>query len=546
MKKKIVVAVAWPYANGEPHLGHIAGMNIPADIFARYHRLKGNRVVKISGSDMHGTPTMLSAIDSNKTPQEIAFHFHRIWKNCFERMNFSYDIYTHTATKNHRDFVQNIFLILLEKGYIYKKTQVMPYSLSENFFLPDRLVIGTCPYCASKNARGDQCTNCNKTLDPIELIDIKSVRDGTSPEFRETEHYFLRLTEFKKPLHNWLKSKSDWRPNAKNQALQIVETIRDRAITRDIPWGIPVPIENYTSKCIYVWFEAVLGYITATKEWSEKRGNPKEWQDFWEDEKTQIYYFQGKDNIPFHAVILPAILMAVGKYTLATDVVANEFLNSEVGKMSKSASLGIWLNDYLKYYKPDPLRYYLASILPETADSVFKWEDFYRTNNNELVANLGNFVNRTLSMVEQYFNRTLKPVTLSEVNNEMLEACQNTFEIVGESIEQRHFKLALRGANQLISKANRYLDAKSPWHTIKTDEVETHKTLWTALQVVSNAGVIFSPFIPESMEKLEKLLNSPNYIVKQGWKFQTVKNSITINSPEILFEKLESIEKNSH
>ena len=326
--KNILVCVAWPYVNGPPHLGHIAGMSIPADIFARYNRLIGNNVAMVSGSDMHGTPVTLLANDLGVTPEEISKKYHDIWSKSLKEMNFQYDLYTHTHTENHMKIVKDIFQILLEKKLLEIREQLMPFSVTENIFLSDRLVEGECPNGDNDKARGDQCDVCGRTLDPTDLGNIRSKRDGSIPEFRKTSHFFLRLSKLENEIRDWLQSKKDWRQNVKNQSLSFInEGLKDRAITRDLSWGVDIPVDGWEEKKIYVWFEAVLGYLSATVELFKNTKNPEMWKEFWEDENSESYYFQGKDNIPFHAIILPAILLGVENKNLPTEVVANEYLN---------------------------------------------------------------------------------------------------------------------------------------------------------------------------------------------------------------------------
>ena len=541
MSRNILVCVAWPYVNSEPHLGHIAGMNVPADIFARYHRMAGNRVAMVSGSDMHGTPTALRAADEGVTPEDIAFRYHEIWSDCMKRMGFSYDLYTHTHTKIHEEVAQDVLLTLDKHGYIYEDTQRMPYSETEHRFLSDRFVEGICPVCDFDGARGDQCDSCGRTLDPTDLIAIRSIRDGSTPVFKDTTHLMIKLSAFQNQLEDWVQTKNDWRPNVRNQTLGFLsEGLHDRAMTRDIEWGIPVPREGYEKKRIYVWFEAVIGYFSATKAWAVNAGNDDTWKDFWHHPDAESYYFQGKDNIPFHTVLWPAMLMGYGGLNLPTDVVANEYLNLDGQGFSSSRNWAVWLPDYLERYDVDPLRYYLASIMPETSDSDFTWEGFLAANNNVLVATLGNFVHRTLTITTRNFEgKAPEPGELDSPDEEMLDACSRTLDEVADAIENRRFRQALGRAMELARAGNRYLDGAEPWRTVKTEPEKAAKTLWTALNVISTLRTAFYPFIPFSSAKIHDLLGFDGAAETDGWQRRTVEPGAPLPKPKPLFRKLD-------
>ena len=404
MPERIFIAVAWPYANGSLHLGQIAGCYLPADIFARYHRMKGNQVIMVSGSDQHGTPITLRADREGVSPQEVVDRFHGEFLESWRRLGISFDLFTTTGTENHAEVVQKLFLTLLEKGYIYKDTMLLPYSAEMDRFLPDRYVEGICPFCDDPGARGDQCDACGRTLNPTDLIEPRSAIGGSILEFRESEHFFLKLTAFQEPLLEWVKQQSHWRPNVLNFTQRYLEDgLKDRAITRDIQWGIPIPLEGYESKRIYVWFEAVTGYLSAAIEWAQRQGEPAAWEPYFRDSSTRGYYFIGKDNIPFHTIIWPAMLMGDGSLERPYDVPANEFLNMEDAKISTSRNWAVWLPDYLDRFEPDPLRYVLSAIMPESSDSNFSWHDYVRRNNQELVATYGNLVHRVLTMTHRNF-----------------------------------------------------------------------------------------------------------------------------------------------
>ena len=516
-------------------------MNIPADIFARYHRMVGNRVAMVSGSDMHGTPTALRAADEGVEPEEIAFKYHEIWANCMEQMGFSYDLYTHTHTPIHEEVTQDILRTLDANGYIYQGSQSMPYSETENRFLSDRFVEGICPACGEDRARGDQCDSCGRTLDPSDLIDIRSIRDGSTPVFRDTTHLMFKLSAFQKQLEQWVEAKDDWRANVRNQTLGFLgEGLHDRAVTRDIEWGVPIPFDGFDKKRVYVWFEAVIGYLSATKAWAHESDQPDLWEDFWHDGSAESYYFQGKDNIPFHTVLWPAMLIGYGNLNLPTDVVANEYLNLDGQGFSSSRNWAVWLPDYLERYEVDPLRFYLASIMPETSDSDFTWEGFLASNNNVLVATLGNFVHRTLSMTVRNFDGQVpEPGDLSAEDVEALAACDATLADVSESINQRKFRRGLYQAMELARIGNRYLDATEPWKTVRTNPEQAATTLWISLNIIATLRTVFYPFIPFSCEKMHQLLGFDGEASSDGWKRRTIEPGSALPTPKPLFRKLE-------
>ena len=536
--KNILVCVAWPYVNGPPHLGHIAGMSIPADIFARYNRLIGNNVAMVSGSDMHGTPVTLLANDLGVTPEEISKKYHDIWSKSLKEMNFQYDLYTHTHTENHMKIVKDIFQILLEKKLLEIREQLMPFSVTENIFLSDRLVEGECPNGDNDKARGDQCDVCGRTLDPTDLGNIRSKRDGSIPEFRKTSHFFLRLSKLENEIRDWLQSKKDWRQNVKNQSLSFInEGLKDRAITRDLSWGVDIPVDGWEEKKIYVWFEAVLGYLSATVELFKNTKNPEMWKEFWEDENSESYYFQGKDNIPFHAIILPAILLGVENKNLPTEVVANEYLNFSGKEFSKSRNWAVWLPDFLEKYSADSLRYYLTSIMPETSDSDFTWEGYVSSNNNELVANLGNFIHRILTMSHKNFDGKIpKFESESESTKEIIERCNNAIKEVGTSISKRRFREALNNLMALSKFGNQFLDKNEPWKKMKENKNEAGEILGQSIIIINAISCILEPFLPESSQKLQKILFGKTI---NEWKLILPKPGTPFEKPMPLFEKLD-------
>ncbi|MEE9261220.1 MAG: methionine--tRNA ligase, partial [Dehalococcoidia bacterium] len=440
-----------------------------------------------------------------------------------------------------RQVVHELFLTLLKKDYIYKDTMLLPYSAESNRFLPDRYVQGTCPHCGDERARGDQCDNCGRTLNPTDLINPRSVIGGYDLEFRESEHFFLRLTAFQEPLLKWVKKQSHWRPNVLNFTRRYLEDgLKDRAITRDILWGVPIPVEGYDSKRIYVWFEAVTGYLSAAKEWAQSQGDPDAWEPFFRDPNSRAYYFIGKDNIPFHTMIWPAMLMGDGTLDLPYDVPANEFLNMEDAKLSTSRNWAVWLPDYLERFDPDPLRYVLTAIMPETSDSNFSWSDFVRRNNQELVATYGNLVHRVLTMTHRNFDgRFPQPGDLDEEDQALLARIPQALEEAGDQLGKCSFRQALGTAMALAQAANRYIDAKAPWQTMKTDMQRTGTTLWVCLNVLSCLRTLTYPFLPFSAQRLHELLGFEGSIQDSAWGVREVRAGQSFPQPTPLFTKLE-------
>jgi len=541
MDEKILVAVAWPYANGPLHLGHIAGAYLPADIFARYHRLKGNEVLMVSGSDQHGTPITIKAEQEGKTPAEIAARYHRDFLESWQRLGISFDLFTSTGTANHAQVTQDIFLTLLKKGYIYKASTSQPYCPKCKRFLPDRYIEGTCPYCYSTGARGDQCDDCGKPMNPAELLEPRCRLCGTAPQFQDSEHFFLKLSAFQDKLAAWAGEQGQWRPNVYALTQRYLkEGLKDRAITRDISWGVAVPLEGYEGKRIYVWFEAVIGYLSASKEWAKSRGDGEGWRPFWQDKDSKSYYFIGKDNIPFHTIIWPAMLMGYGGLNLPYDVPANEFLTIEGKKLSTSRNWAVWLPDYLSRYDPDPLRYLLSINMPDTGDTDFSWREFFRRNNDELVATYGNLVNRVLTFVYRNFEGGVpQSGKLDDQSQKLLDKAEETLKNVGELISQCHFKQGVMAAMALAQEANRYLDDKSPWKIIKEDREAAATSLYVALGVISALKTALYPFLPFSSQKLHQMMGFGGTIESDGWKLMLPTGGQKLGEPEPLFTKLE-------
>ncbi len=518
MAEKILVCTAWPYANGDLHIGHLAGSYLPPDIFARYHRLIGNNVLMVSGSDSHGTPITVRADAEGVSPREIFERFHARFLDAFQQIGVSYDLFTHTDTENHHRIAQDIFLACQKNGYLYKEKQRLLYSETEGRFLPDRYVEGICPNCGYEGARGDQCDNCGKLLDATELINPRSKTDGSTPVIREEEHFFFDLPQLTDRLWAYLNDNKDhWRATVINFSRgYLKEGLKGRPITRDIEWGIPIPLAGYEEKRLYVWFEAVMGYFTASVEWAQNVGQPEKWKEWWYDPAAKTYYFMGKDNIPFHTIIWPGELMAVERLyeddptktlNLPYDVPANEFLNMESQKLSTSRNWAIWAPELLERYDPDPVRYYLTAIAPETRDTDFTWQDFVRRNNDELVATWGNLVNRMLSFAYKHFEgRIPQPGDLDDSDHDILARTESGFQSVGILLEAVRLKAALEEAMSIARAANVYLDQKAPWFQIKEDQGAAASTVYVILRVIDNLKVLFAPFLPFTSQRLHEML----------------------------------------
>jgi methionyl-tRNA synthetase len=519
MSEHILVAIAWPYASAKIHAGNVTGSHLPGDICARYHRLTGNRVLMVSGSDTHGTPITVVAERESKSPRQVFNYFHSTFLDIFQRLGISYDLFTHTDTENHHRISQDFFLALKDKGYLYTESQKQMYSLAQNRFLPDRYVEGTCPVCGYESARGDQCDRCNTLLDPQELVDPRSKIDGSTPVVRETEHFFLDLpTLAKDGLSEWLdKDKEHWRPSVINFARQYVnEGLMGRPITRDLEWGIPVPVPGWDGKCLYVWFEAVIGYFSASVEWAQHHGEPEAWKDWWYEPTTKTIYFIGKDNIPFHAVIWPAELLGVERLyeddpdkrlNLPYDVPANEFMNLEGQKISGSRNWAVWIDEALDRYDPDALRYYLTVAMPETRDTGWVWDAFVSRNNDELVATWGNLVNRALTFAYRRFDKRVPvPGSLSDVDTRLLSQIEAGFQPIGELIASCKLRAALSEVMALAREANRYLEEKGPWFEIKQDPQAAATSIYVALRAIDSLKILFAPFLPFSSERLHQYL----------------------------------------
>lgn len=540
MSETIFIGVAWPYANGPVHVGQLAGCYLPADIFARFHRLKGNAVLMVSGSDQHGTPITVKAELEGVSPQEIVARYHAMFLDTWTRLGISFDLFTTTGTDNHREVVHRIFTKLLAQGDLYLRTENGLYDPIARRFLPDRYVEGTCPYCGYPRARGDQCESCGRQLEPTQLIDMRSVLSQGKPEIRPTEHYFFRLSTYTEPLLEWVRRQEHWRPNVRNFTLRYLEEgLIDRAITRDIEWGVPVPVPGFEHKRIYVWFEAVIGYLSASIEWAARQGDPELWRRWWGPE-AKSYYFIGKDNIPFHTMIWPAMLLAYGDLVLPYDVPANEFMNLERRKISTSQNWAVWVLDVLDRYDPDQLRYYVAAVLPETNDGDFSWRDFWRRNNDELVATYGNLVNRVLTFtVRNFEGRAPEPGALTEADHALLQRIESAFVTVDEAITAVRLRDGLREAMALAQETNRYLDEQAPWNAIKSDRQQAARALFIALQAINGLKVLLAPYLPFSSARLHEMLGFSEPLEAHGFRPSRVPPGQPLGTPTPLFKKLD-------
>ncbi|MDP6063832.1 MAG: methionine--tRNA ligase [SAR202 cluster bacterium] len=542
MSERILVAVAWPYANGSIHVGQVAGAYIPADIFARYHRMAGNDVLMVSGSDSHGTPVTLEAEKRGVPAEEVFGAYHSEFVEGWQGLGISFDLFTSTHTDNHFTVAQEIFLKLKENGYIFIDTMLQPFCETDNRFLADRYVDGKCPHCGLDGARGDQCDNCGRTLDPHELVEMKCKLCGNEPIIRETEHFFVKLSAFESQLLDWVRSHGEWKPNVRNFSIGYLEGgLHDRAITRDIEWGVPLPLDGYDGKRLYVWFEAVIGYLSASKQWAKEIGQPDRWKEFWEG-KSKSYYFMGKDNIPFHTVIWPAMLMGHGDLNLPYNVPANEFLNYDGKQFSTSRNWAVWLPDYLDRYEPDPLRYVLAATMPETSDSDFSWGEYLRRNNDELVATYGNLVHRVMTMSYRNFDgKVPQPGELDFAAQALLVEAAERLDEAGRNVEECRFRAGLETAMTLARSCNVYLDQKAPWKALKTDREDAATTLWVGLSVINCLKTALNPYLPFSSEKLHKMLGFEGNAPDQGWTWDRdrMRPGQVLGEPKPLFVKLD-------
>ncbi|WP_299095968.1 methionine--tRNA ligase [uncultured Winogradskyella sp.] len=550
MSKRYTITAALPYTNGPIHIGHLAGVYVPADIYSRYLRLTGNDVAFICGSDEHGVPITIKAKKEGVTPQDIVDKYHAIIKTSFEDFGISFDNYSRTSAKIHHDTASEFFKTLYDKNEFVEEVSEQLYDAEANQFLADRFVIGTCPKCGFEEAYGDQCENCGTSHNATDLINPKSAITGNTPTLKETKHWFLPLNKHEEFLREWILKghKKDWKPNVYGQVKSWVDDgLRPRAVTRDLDWGIPVPVEGGEGKVLYVWFDAPIGYISATKEWAARVG--KNWEDYWKDENTKLVHFIGKDNIVFHCIIFPSMLKAEGSYILPENVPANEFLNLEGNKLSTSKNWAVWLPEYLEDFpnQQDVLRYALTANAPETKDNDFTWKDFQARNNNELVAIFGNFINRVAVLTNKYYSGEIpQPAEFKAIDEETLAAVKAYPAVIASSIERYRFREGSQELMNLARLGNKYLADEEPWKTIKTDEERTKTVMFVALQIASALAVLSEPFLPFTSDKLKSILNHAELDSELTWEDISTKDvllpaghSIQSRKPELLFSKIE-------
>jgi methionyl-tRNA synthetase len=518
---RILTAVAWPYANGPRHIGHVSGFGVPSDVFSRFMRMSGHDVLMVSGTDEHGTPIGVQAEREGLTNREAADKYNRVIVEDLQGLGLSYDLFTRTTTLNHYAVVQELFTALHRNGYVVPRVQMGAISPSTGRTLPDRYIEGTCPICGYGSARGDQCDNCGNQLDPIDLIDPRSRINGETPVFVETEHFFLDLPALAGALSAWLETRTDWRPNVLRFSENLIAELKPRAITRDIDWGVPIPLDGWRDqpmKRLYVWFDAVIGYLSAAIEWAKRSGDPEAWRQWWTDPEAQSYYFMGKDNIVFHSVIWPGILLgangqgdhggepgAFGTLDLPSEIVSSEFLTMSGSKFSTSRGQVIYVGDFLAEFGPDALRYFIAVAGPENTDSDFTWDEFVRRTNFELANEWGNLVNRSISLAWKNNGAIPEPGPLLAVDEALLVTAAETFETVGGLLGRSRFKQAISEAMRLVQSANRYLSETEPWK-LKDDPARRDTVLHTALQVVSDANTMLTPFLPHAAQKVFEAL----------------------------------------
>ena len=521
MTSRVLAAVAWPYANGPRHIGHVSGFGVPSDIFSRYMRMSGHDVLMISGTDEHGTPILVQAEREGLSPRETADKYNRVIVNDLRDLGLSYDLFTRTITRNHYAVSQQLFLGLHRNGYVVPKITMGAVSPSTGRTLPDRYIEGTCPICGYPSARGDQCDNCGNQLDPIDLINPVSRINGETPKFVETEHYFLDLPALAGSLGKWLSARTDWRPNVLKFSQNLLEDLRPRAITRDLDWGVPVPLDGWRDqpmKRLYVWFDAVIGYLSASVEWAKRSGDPDAWQRWWIDPDARGYYFMGKDNIVFHTVIWPGMLLGhngegdhggtvgpLGELRLPDEVVSSEYLTMSGSKFSTSRGKVIYVGDFLRDFGPDALRYFIAVAGPETTDTDFTWDEFVRRTNFELANEWGNLVNRAISMAYKNNGAIPSPNTLLDIDHDLLRTSREAFDTVGALLGRNRFKLAITEAMRVVGAANKYISDTEPWK-LAGDPERRDTVLHTALQVVSDANTLLTPFLPHAAQQVHQAL----------------------------------------
>ena len=544
MSKRHTITAALPYTNGPIHIGHMAGVYVPADIYVRYLRLKGEEVLFICGSDEHGVAISMKAKKDGITPKEVIDKYHNIIDKAFTDFGISFDYYGRTSSKVHHETAQEFFKSIHAKDGFETQTTDQLYDAKEDQFLADRYVVGTCPKCHNPEAYGDQCESCGSSLNADDLIDPKSAISGETPSLKTTTHWYLPLDRYEAFLRSWILEghQKDWKPNVLGQVKSWLDDgLKPRAVTRDLSWGIPVPVEGGENKVLYVWFDAPIGYISATKEWAAKEG--KDWAHYWKDENTELVHFIGKDNIVFHCIIFPAVLKAMGSYILPKNVPANEFLNLEGRKLSTSKNWAVWLHEYLQDFpeKQDVLRYVLTANAPETKDNDFTWHDFQTRNNSELVAIFGNFINRVMVLMKKYYQRVVpEPYEYSSVDTETLETLAAAPLKIGSLIDQYKFRAACQEMMQLARLGNKYLADEEPWKLIKTSPERVATIMHTAMQVAAGLAILSEPFLPHTAKKLRDMLKLDKAVCWDSLKsILPVKSNHTLGEVSLLFEKIE-------
>ncbi len=540
MSDKIFIGVAWPYANGSLHLGHIAGCYLPADIFARYNRMKGRDVLMVSGSDEYGTPITITAEKEKTTPQTIVDRYNKEHTENMRQLDISFDLFTRTTTENHEKIVQDVFSTLYEKGYIYKKNVDAFYCNSCNRFLPDRYVEGTCPYCGNEKTRGDQCDECGKILDSQELLDVKCKICGSTPERRTSDHLFLALSKFEPKLLDWMKDKKYWKPSVLKFTYNWLKNgLKDKAITRDMAWGIKVPVEGFEGKRIYVWFDAVTGYLSASKEWSQSLGYPNKWEEWWKNKQAKHYYFLAKDNIPFHSLIWPSMLMGYDEaLNLPYDIPANEYLCLKGEQFSKSRGLGIFVSDILEKFDADAVRYYLSINMPENKDTNWTWDDFVAKNNDEIVGTYGNFIHRVVTFTQKNFGEIPSQGTLDDLDKQAIKKIEEISGTASDAIEKCSFKKGLRTVMSLAQFGNFYFDQNQPWNLIKNDKERCGSVLHICFKLVQALAVFMAPYLPFSSDTIWKMLGNTDSIKSWDDALSELKEGTPLEKPAPLFKKL--------
>jgi len=545
---RYTVTAALPYANGPVHIGHLAGVYLPADIFARYMRKIGNEVLYVCGSDEHGVPITLKAKKLGVSPEHIIDKYHKTIKKSFDDFGISFDIYSRTSNDEHHSTAQNFFLKLIEKKLLVEKNTDEFYDVKEETFLADRYIMGTCPFCEHGEAYGDQCEKCGTSLDPSELINPTSAISGGKLTKKKTKHWYLPLGNYESFLKDWIitKNKSFWKSNVVGQCKSWIESgLRERAVTRDLEWGVKVPLKTESNKVLYVWFDAPIGYISATKSWAKK--NNKDWKKYWKNTETKLVHFIGKDNIVFHCIIFPSMLKAHGEFILPHNVPANEFLNLEGKKISTSKNWAVWLNEYIADFpnKQDVLRYVLCTNAPENKDNDFTWLDFQTKNNSELVAILGNFINRVFVLCHKYWNGKVPKINqIHSTDSEVIDLIKITSEKISQNIENYKFRFAIQKFMELARIGNKYLADTEPWKQFKNEDTKhrTETILHIAIQITAVISITSEPFMPFTSKKIKNMLNILNPKWKEAGKINIIAENHKLNKPELLFSKIEDSE----